>query len=663
MNITELARRLKVPTEELKEKLPELGFDIGKRAIQVDDRVANQVVQKWKQYQKQLELEQKAAEREAKVKKQDDNENKEYKAEISVADKITVHDLAEKMDMPVTKVIKELMKNGIVASINESIDYDTAAIIAEDMEYQVTKLDEEDIEATQEQLKRQKLEKIVEEDENNQQRPPVIVVMGHVDHGKTSLLDKIRETKVVDTESGGITQHIGAYQVEKNNKLISFIDTPGHQAFKSMRVRGGLVADIAILIVAADDHVQPQTIESLKIIQEEGLPFVVAINKTDKEEADIDRIKTELTEVNVTPEDWGGETICVPISAKTGKGIDELLEMLLLVGDMHKNDLVANPNREAAGTIIESRVNDKSGSIATVMIHTGTLRAGDNIIVGNTYGKIKSMTDWQGNQIEEAGPSTPVSFLGFKDAPKVGDVLEVIKDNKEFKKKIREFKNKKSKKNIDHQESGNEGKETTLNIIIRSDVLGTLEALVQAICEIKSDDAKVVVAKRGLGDITEADILQAEAIGGVVVGFHVKPNQSAKIMAQNKGVNVQEFSIIYELIDFLKEELSKRLKTEIIRTDLGRVKVLAIFRTEKDSMIIGGKVLDGIIKNDTHVEISRDGKLLDTGKISQLRSGKLEVDKLTKDEECGMKYIGKPIIEEGDILNVYQEEEQQKTLD
>lgn len=663
MNITELARRLKIPTEELKEKLPKLGFDIGKRAIQIDDRVAQKVIGVWKAYQKRERLALEAAERKSKVKSEDTTEESESKGEIVIPNKITVHDLASKMDLPVTRVIKELMMNGIIASINENIDYDTASIIAEDMGYEVIKLDEDEVSVSKEQERRQRLEGLLDEDKAKTQRPPVIVVMGHVDHGKTSLLDAIRETSITETESGGITQHIGAYQAEKNGKLISFIDTPGHEAFKSMRIRGGLVADIAVLIVAADDHVQPQTIESLKIIQEEKLPFVVAINKIDKEDADVDRIKTELSEINLTPEDWGGDTICVPISAITGKGLDTLLEMILLVADMDDAKLTANPDREAVGTIIESKINRESGSIATVMIHAGTLKQGDQIVVGNTYGKIKNMRDWKGGIIEEAKPSTPVSFLGFKDAPKVGDILEVVSDNKEFKKKIRGLKGKKINDNIDHKQSGGEGKESVLNIILRADVLGSLEAIVQSLEQIKSEDAKIVVAKRGLGDITEADVLQAEAIDAIVIGFHVKPNQSATLMAKNRGVEVAEFKIIYELMDLLKDKLSKILKTEIIRTELGRLKVLAIFRTEKKGMIIGGKVIDGIIKNNVKAEISRDGVLLDQGNISQLRSGKIEVDKLEKDQECGVKYEGKPMVEEGDILNIYQETERQKTLD
>ncbi|MFA7663093.1 MAG: GTP-binding protein, partial [Patescibacteria group bacterium] len=397
--------------------------------------------------------------------------------------------------------------------------------------------------------------------------------------------------------------------------------------------------------------------------QEEGLPFVVAINKVDKDDADIDRIKTELSEINLIAEDWGGDTICVPISAKNGQGIDKLLEMILLVADMNSDKLTANPNRSAIGTIIESKIDREAGPVATVMVHTGTLRTGDQIVVGNTYGKIKIMKGWKSNYIQSAGPSTPVRFLGFKDAPKVGDILEVVNDDKEFKKKVREFRGTKSSDNIDYQQSGSEGKESALNIILRADVLGSLEAIVQSLDQIKSDDAKIVVAKRGLGDITEADVLQADAIGALVIGFHSHPNQSAVLTAKNKGVKIMEFKIIYELIDFLKENLSKILKTEIIRTELGRLKVIAVFRTEKGGMIVGGKVLDGIIKNNSLAEISRDGVLFDQGKISQLRSGKIEISELGKDQECGVKYEGKPIIEVGDILNIYQEEEKQKTLD
>lgn len=659
MNVTELARRLKVPTQELREKLPQLGFDIGMKAIQIDDRIVPKIQAKWGEYRRETAKAQEATSQAAEIAARIEDPTL-----ITISEQITVSDLAEKVNLPVTRLIKELMKNGIVASINEKIDFETATIILEDLGFKVQK-DDSDMDEDEEKQRKDRLKELLDQDQKHLvQRPPIIVVMGHVDHGKTSLLDAIRNTNITASESGGITQNIGAYQVEKNGQLITFIDTPGHEAFKSMRVRGGLAADLAILLIAADDHIQPQTLESIRIIQEENLPFVIAINKIDKEDADLDLIKKELAEINLIPEDWGGPVTCVPVSAKSGQGINELLDMILLVSEMHKDLMMVNPKREAVGTIIESRIDKEAGPVATVLVHTGTLRVGDQIIVGNTFGKIRAMKDWRNNLITEAVPSMPARFIGFKTAPKIGDILEVVNDAKEFKNRIKNYKlddrGDKDWRNI--VERDNSGIQT-LNVVIKADVLGSLEAVVQALEKIKTSDAQVEVIKRGLGDISESDVLQAESSQALLISFNTGTASDALISAKEKNLEIRNFKIIYELLDYVKQIMLEKLAPEVVRTDIGNGKVLAIFRTEKDAMIIGVKIIAGKVTKDSKIEISRGDEAITNGKIDKLQCDKQEVREAENPCECGIRFIGKPLIQVGDAVNFYREEKKARTLD
>ncbi len=664
MNITELARKLKVDPKELREKLPQLGFDIGKKAIQIDDQVAKKVIVLWPEFIKKTE-EESGIISEVEEKKEEETKT------IFIPSFITVHQFAEKLNLPVTKVIKELMKNQIIATINERIDFETAAIIGEDLGFKIKRAEEEE-EKEREKEKKEKFENLLKEKlkkaKNLIQRPPIIVVMGHVDHGKTLLLDTIRKTNIVQQEEGGITQHIGAYQVKQRGKIITFIDTPGHEAFKSLRARGGMVSDIAILVIAADDHIQPQTLEAIKIIQEEQLPFIVAINKIDKEEADIEKIKKELAEINLVPEDWGGEVICVPVSAKTGQGIENLLEMILLVADLHKDKFTTTSEGEAIGTIIESKIDPTAGPVATVLVHSGTLKIGDSVIVGNSYGKIRAMKNWQGKPIEEAPPSTPVRFLGFKSLPEAGDILEVVNDQKEFKKRIRELEKTKeislsSFASLETKKIKKEEKEEkiTLNIILRADVLGSLESIVHSLGKIKLKKGKIKVIKQGLGNITEADVLFAEASKAIIIGFRVKANPNLVLAAKNRNVEIKTFQVIYELLDFCQKELTKLIPPEIVRKKLGEVKILAIFRSEPNSMIVGGKVIEGKIRKGTKAEIKREEQIIGRGEIEEVQVNKVETQEVEEGKECGIKFKGKPLIKIGDILQVYLEEK--KTID
>jgi translation initiation factor IF-2 len=652
MNVTALARQLKVTTQELLEKLPELGFDIGARAIKVDDRLAPKIIAAWKRAAKRAALQEEMASV-TQIRGKDDKDNdKDAQKEITIQDTIIVKDMAELMKLPVARLMGELMKNGIMVSLNEKIDFDTATIIAEDLGFKVNKSDEEIIE---EESKRERLAKLLSARTNNDAKPPVVVVMGHVDHGKTKLLDTIRETNVIDQEAGGITQHIGAYQVTKRDRLITFLDTPGHEAFKAMRSRGGQIADVAILVVAADDGLQPQTLESISVIQKEKLPFIIAINKIDKEDADIDKVKQQLSEVNLVPEDWGGSTVCHPISAKQNTGVDELLDLVLLVADM--GNLTADDSGAAVGTIIESNVNKSEGPVATVLVQAGTLKVGDMFIVGQVSGKIKTLKDWIGKDVKEATPATPVKILGLKKAPVIGEILEVINDKKEFKNKSKNLNSYQSQNRIVSKNNNDEEGENnnTLNLIIKSDVLGSAEAIEESLAKLDIADAKVKVIKKGLGQITETDILNASATNALVIGFHIKENKNVQILAEDKGVTILYFDIIYKLLEDIEARLDSIKSKKTIHKLLGKLEVLAIFKTNKNSMILGGKVISGKIIKPSKIKVLRNGEIENVGELGNLQAAKEDVNEVVEGSEAGLEYKGDPIIQVGDTLEFFEE--------
>lgn len=654
MNVSALARQLKVTTAELLEKLPELGFDIGTRAIKVDDALVPKITTAWKKAQKKQDLQKKLSKVEQRG-KEDETETKksdEDLKQLAIGESIVVKDMAELMNLPVAKLMGELMKNGIMVSLNERVDFDTATIIAEDLGFKVVKSDEE---IKEEASKRERLAKLLSTRKSKDDRPPVVVVMGHVDHGKTKLLDSIRETNVVDQEAGGITQHIGAYQVVARDRLITFLDTPGHEAFKAMRSRGGQIADVAVLVVAADDGLQPQTLESISVIQKEKLPFVIAINKIDKETADVDKIKQELSEINLMPEDWGGKVICQPISAKFKKNIPELLDMILLVADME--DLKADSSGSAVGTIIESHVDKSAGPVATVLVQAGTLKVGDMFVVGDVPGKIKIMQDWTGKDLKEATPATPVKILGLKKLPTVGEILEVITDKKEFKEKLKSASVKKqvavttSSSNSDDEDS----EVNTLNLIIKSDVLGSAEAIEESLAKINVPDTKIRVLKKGLGQITEDDILNAEATKAIVIGFHIKENKNITSLADEKHVTVLYFDIIYKLLEEVEKILTNIKAKKVVHKFLGKMEVLAIFKTMKKSMILGGKVVKGKITKDSKIKVLKNGEVETIGELNSLQSAKEDVAEVVEGNEAGIEYQGDPIIEVGDTLEFFLE--------
>lgn len=669
MNVTELARQLRTNTKTLLDILPRYGFDIGKRAIKVDDKVAAQIMYKWKYIKRSLE-EQRLKDLEEEKKKEKEL-RKESGKTVVLPDRISVREFSEKLEMSVIEVITELMKNGILANQNQDIDYDTAAIMAEQFGFNAVKQEGASHDQEKEEKLTQALEQALGKSENMQRRPPVVVVMGHVDHGKTKLLDTIRHANIIDTESGGITQHIGAYQtIWKDPKTglerpITFIDTPGHEAFTVMRSRGAKVADIAILVVAADDGVKPQTEEVIQIIRAAKLPFVVAINKIDKETADPQKVKTELAQKGIQAEEWGGDIPMVEISAKQKINIDQLLDLLLLVADMNEKQIQADPTLPAVGTIIDSHKDKHTGPIATVLVQSGTLKKGDPLAVNfEIYGKVRAMRNHRGEEMQESGPSTPVQIVGFKVAPEVGDVLDVGNAKNASKIDVRKKNSQQTGAErytvSSAQTSPEDGQEKkgkkTLNIVVKADVLGSLEAIIGSLEKIKHDEVGVKIIGKGLGNITENDVSKAQAGGASVLGFHVNATSTAEELMRDEKISFLRYDVIYDLINWVKDELEKLLDAEKIVTELGNLKVLGIFHTEKNAITVGGRVENGKAKKKALVRIKRNGEIIGPGEVAELQQGKQSVKEVSSGTECGLKIESKTKIEEGDVLEFYSEE-------
>ena len=652
MNVSELARKLRIDINRLRDMLTEMGFDVGRKAIQVDDRTAHKIIDNWRELYRRWEWEHRRKEEKAEIAAAAASQEKQ---EVKIPKLVSVRDFAAKMNMPVNILMKILMQNGILASLNDNIDFDSAAIIGDDLGRKII-LEEKSVEVGS--GGREQIEEALKSSANLEKRPPVVVVMGHVDHGKTKILDAIRSTSVMEGEAGGITQHIGAYETEKNGRKITFIDTPGHEAFTAMRSRGAKIADIAILVVAADDGVQPQTREAANIIAAAKLPFVAAINKIDKPDADLEKVKRGLAELNLIPEDWGGKTICAPVSAKTGAGIDSLLETILLVADMEAAKIVADKHGEAIGSIIEAHVDKGEGVVATMLVQNGTLRVNDYLRLGNIlYGRVRAMKNWKGEDLREAGPSVPVKILGLKLAPEVGDVLMVAEDIHGLEKNIKRTIAKRPvvlafEKKVDKES----GEKKILNIVLKTDVLGSAEAIIGSFEQFKHPKVGVKVLHYGLGNIMDADIERAAVAGGVVYGFNILLDPMMAQNAREKGVETETYQIIYDLLDSVRERLEKMTEPEIIRTDIGKLQVAAIFKTDKKTQIIGGRVARGKIAQDAKFDIVRSGVKIDSGKLLGLQSGKMDVKEVFEPNECGMKISSEAKIEENDTLEFYTEE-------
>ena len=498
-----------------------------------------------------------------------------------------------------------------------------------------------------------------EQKSNLQPKPPVVVILGHVDHGKTSILDYIRKSKVTQRESGGITQHIGAYQVEHNNKEITFIDTPGHEAFSAMRSRGAKVADIAILVVAAEEGIKPQTKEAIDHIKKTGISLIVALNKIDKKEAQPERVKEELSKKEIVVESLGGQIPCIELSAKTGQGIDNLLEMILLIAEME--ELKTSVNAPVSGIIIESNHNKQRGATATLLIKEGILTNKDIIGTNSACGKIKTMEDFQHNPIEKAMPSTPVIITGFDKVPQTGEKFYVFENLEQAQARIKKHKlknNSSSEKEVFLFEPDKK----ILNIILKADVQGSIEAIRKSLKSIPDDEVSLRILKAEAGDITESDIKLAESSQARIISFRIKINSSIKRIALQRKIKIANFEIIYELIQAVREMLSKLLEPEVIRHPLGKLKVLALFKKEKDRQVVGGKVISGQIKKNTLINIVRDDKKVGQGKIIQLQRNKKETEEVSKDQECGIMFQGTIRVEEKDILEFYEEERKKREI-
>ena len=670
MNLTELARRVNIPTPRLKEILPELGFDIGMRAIKVDDRVARAIIEKLSHSDIRAKFLNRDNAAEAPF-----EQTQEAVAgnTVEIPSSLTVREFSAKLSLPVTRVIVALMKQGVMAAQNQHIDFETAAIIAGDFGKTVTRAEESELNPSLPLEDDTRLKTLLKEQDDTLliPRPPVVVVMGHVDHGKTTLLDAIRKTNVTAEEHGGITQHIGAYTIEQQSRHITFIDTPGHEAFTAMRSRGARVADIAILVVAADDGVQPQTIEALTHIQRAALHFIVAINKIDKTGANPERIKQDLANLNVVGEDWGGKVPFIEISAKKGTNMPELLDLVLLVADIEKDQIRANPGRPAIGTIIESHVDQGAGPVATVLVQTGTLRTGDLVNVGDAYGKVKAMKDFKGMAVAVAPPSMPARILGLKSLPRVGDILEVTDDPAQFKQKMRDTKPKKRPirfgapppnvtmaKPADSEEEKEEAAPSLpeVHLLIRADVLGSLEAIHEALQTLRHPEVEATIIQQGLGPVTEADVLSAEASGACIMGFNVSASPAALELAKDKGVEVRTFTIIYELVDEVKKLMEQLLSPHIRVTAKGDVEVIAIFRHDHGHAIIGGKVRKGKVGTGHMYRLKRGNALKGSGKITSVQIGKQVVQEAVEGQECGLRVETKCAPAVGDLMEIYTEE-------
>lgn len=693
--IADLAEKLEIDPKELKEKIAKLGFEVPPKAKTIEDDIAELILDELAPKEESGDIaeiydEMIAQQREREIvksqrKRTAGKDEGKKKREVTITahvpviasdvieipEIITVKEFAEKTGINAAKVIGELMKNGILANINQQIDFDTAQVIADDLGLKLKRIREI---AGVEELISGDISKLIKEDDASmlKDRPPVVCVMGHVDHGKTKLLDSIRNTHVVDKEAGGITQHIGAYQVEKKGKLITFLDTPGHEAFTAMRARGAKVTDIAILVVAADEGVKPQTVEALNHAKEAEVPIIVALTKIDKPESNVERVKGEITELGLQPEDWGGNTVVVPVSAVTGKGLDDLLDMILLTAEME--NLKANPDREAVGTVIEAHLDKQLGPIATILVNTGTLKVMNNVIVGNTHGRIKLMKDYTGKILKSAGPSTPVLIAGLNVTPKSGDILQVVKDEKAAKERAEEIsllnKNETlAKVSADNQLISQVKSDKILKLVIKADTKGSLEAIKQSLTKIKDEEVAIKLIHSGVGRITESDVMMAGASKGVVIAFHADfdaPNVAKT--AEREKVPVKKYTVIYNLLEDIKKILSGLLEPEVTEIILGRAEIRQIFLTKKKELILGAKVLSGKLKNKAKLRIIRgrtaedEDNIIGTGMIDSLHKVDEAVHEIKEGNECGIKMITDLELLPGDILEAYEAQKRERII-
>ena len=582
---------------------------------------------------------------------------KKIPVKVMIPDEISVGELASRMKRTAADVIKGLIKLGVMASISEIIDYDTAAIVAEEMGCKV----EKEVHVT---IEEQLFDEREDREEDLVPRDPVVVVTGHVDHGKTSLLDAIRKTKVTEGEAGGITQHIGAYRVAVDGKPITFLDTPGHAAFTSMRARGAQVTDIAILVVAADDGVMPQTIEAINHAKAAGVPIIVAVNKMDKPAANPDRVLQQLTEYEIIPEEWGGDTIVCNISAKFGQGIENLLEMVLLTAEVA--DLKANPNRRAHGTVIEAKLDKGRGPVATLLVQNGTLHAGDTVIAGTAVGRVRAMTNDDGKKIQDAGPSVPVEIIGLAEVPGAGDIFDAVDDEKMARELVeqRKDKEKEERNKLFHKvtldnlfDSIQQGEMKELNIIVKADVQGSVEAIRASLEKLSNEEVRVKVIHGAVGAINESDVMLASASGAIIVGFNVRPDRTATDSAAQQGVDMRMYRVIYDAIEEMEQAMKGMLEPKFKEVVLGHAEVRQVFKITGAGAVAGCYVQDGKIQRNAEVRVVRDGIVFHEGHLNTLKRFKDDVKEVASGYECGMSIENYNDIKEQDIIECFVMEE------
>lgn len=578
---------------------------------------------------------------------------------ISLPPIITVMNFAKALELPVGNVLSVLLKNGVLATLNDDVDYETAAIIAEELGYQT---EESVAQLEQDVLTPEKLEEILKKEDPSEQqvRAPVVTIMGHVDHGKTTLLDTIRQSNVAKHEAGGITQAISSYQVKHNDREITFIDTPGHETFEFMRQRGASLSDIAILVVAADDGVKPQTKEAVKHARAAQVPIIVAINKVDKPDANVDKTKKELSDLDLLPEEWGGKTVMVEVSALKGTGINDLLEMILLTADVTPPK--ANPNRSALASVIESRLDNHLGPLAAVLIHTGTLHEGDTIVVGRTTGRIRRLINFVGKPIKQAGPSMPVTLVGLEDVPEAGDILQAVDATGEAREKAsRRRAPAKSLARGDDNDT-----RQTLALVIKADSNGSLEALRQTITAMVPTDVRLSIIRADVGAVSDSDVLTAKAAGAIIYAFNTTIGGMAKKLADKEDVSVKSYRVIYELTDDARREIEERLPFDLVRTDLGTLKVLKVFFAIQKKKIVGGEVASGRVEANAKAivwrKVNKEREQIGHGSITELQREKRKIDHAQQGDQVGLTYEGKGKIKAGDTLEIYKEERIRKQL-
>ncbi len=646
-DISRMNRDSKAPIEELR----------GKENTHANKKKNKQDYERKNRKQEQyVNLEKKTGHKKRNAQPQPQAEKKTDEVRsISLPEVMTVRELAERINVPASKVVEKLFMQGILATVNQEVDYEKAEEIA--LEFNCIAEPEEKVDVIAELLKEE------EEDENTLvSRPPVVCVMGHVDHGKTSLLDAIRETHVTDREAGGITQHIGASVVQINGQKITFLDTPGHEAFTAMRMRGANSTDIAILVVAADDGIMPQTVEAISHAKAAGIEIIVAINKIDKESANIDYVKQGLAEQGLIPEDWGGSTICVPVSARTGEGITELLEMVLLTADIL--ELKANPKRKARGLVIEAQLDKGRGAVATVLVQKGTLKVGEPIAAGSSYGKVRAMIDDKGRRVKVAGPSTPVEILGLNSVPNAGEVFVVCDSDKDARNFADTFVSQNREKMLEETRSRmslddlfsqiQTGNLKELELIVKADVQGSVEAVKQSLTKLSNEEVVVKVIHGGVGAINESDVSLASASNAIIIGFNVKPDATAKATAEQEKVDIRLYSVIYKAIEDIEAAMKGMLDPIFEEKVIGHAEVRQIFKASGVGNIAGSYVLDGVFERNCKVRISREGKQIFEGELASLKRFKDDVKEVKAGYECGLVFEGFNDIAEFDVVEAYK---------